>query len=94
MSAFVQDVQYSIRQLRRNRGFAIIAVLFIGAFAGVALSSIAGGIIDNLPFEVLPTNPADRGNFVCDSRARGVTAALLHAARTAVINPMNSLRSE
>ena len=72
---------------------AVIPVL-IGAVAGVALASVAGRVIANLLFEVRSTNPRIAAISCAILIAVGVIASLLPAAKAAITDPMNALRSE
>jgi macrolide transport system ATP-binding/permease protein len=71
-----------------------VTPVLIGAVTGVASSWFAGRIIANLLFEVRATNPLIAAISCVILVAVGVMASLLPAARAAVIDPMNTLRSE
>jgi len=49
---FVLDVRYSLRILRRNPGFAAVAVLVLALAIGVNTASF--GLVDALLFKPLP----------------------------------------
>ncbi len=71
-----------------------VAPVLIGAMAGVAVASITGRIIASLLFEVRATNPLIAAISCAILILVGVAASLLPAAKAAVVDPMNALRSE
>jgi ABC-type antimicrobial peptide transport system permease subunit len=71
-----------------------VTPVFIGAVAGVALASIFGRVIANLLFEVRASNPLIAAISCAVLVVVGVVASLLPAAKAALIDPMNALRSE
>ena len=71
-----------------------VTPVFIGAVAGVALASISGRVIANLLFEVRASNPLIAAISCAVLVVVGVVASLLPAAKAALIDPMNALRSE
>jgi predicted permease len=68
--------------------------MLIGAAAGVGLASVADRIIANLLFEVRSTNPLIAAISCAILIAIGVVASLLPAAKAAIVDPINALRSE
>jgi putative ABC transport system permease protein len=71
-----------------------VTPMLIGAAAGVALASVADRIIANLLFEVRSTNPLIAAISCAILIAIGVVASLLPAAKAAIVDPINALRSE
>jgi ABC-type antimicrobial peptide transport system permease subunit len=103
MSRIIEDLRYAVRQLRKSPGFGFTAIVtpaeavapvLIGATAGVALASVAGRIIASLLFDVHATNPPIAAISFSILVVIGVVASLIPAARAALIDPMNALRTE
>jgi predicted permease len=53
-----QDLRYALRQLQRNRGFAVVAILTLGL--GIGASTAIFSVIDNVLLEPFPYKDAGR----------------------------------
>jgi predicted permease len=69
---FAVDVRYALRLLRRNPGFAVVAVLVLALAIGV--NAAAFGLIDALLFKPLPVRGPDRLVRVAASATDGAVS--------------------
>jgi len=86
---FVLDVRYSLRILRRNPGFAAVAVLVLALAIGVNTASF--GLVDALLFKPLPvrqhtSNRTTKERPMCGAMALAVTLVVTTAGGTGAID--------
>ena len=70
MSWFRQDLRYGVRALRKDRGFALLAMFALAL--GIGATTVIFSVLDNVLLEPFPYKGADRlaGFFIHDkSRA-------------------------
>ncbi len=58
IESFLFDVRFSTRILRRNPGFAAIAILTLGL--GIGAATVVFSVVDHVLLEPLPFKNADR----------------------------------
>src|SRR5262245_52929744 len=58
LDRFVQDIRYAFRQVKRNPGFAVVAVLTLGL--GIGATTAVFSIVDSILLQPLPYRNADR----------------------------------
>ena len=109
MGTLLQDVRYGLRALRRNAGFAAVAILTlslgIGANTamGQAFSGVVVGIVGSLAltrvmstllFGVSPTDPATFAVAAAALLGVAALACYMPARRATTIDPTVALRAE
>src|SRR2546430_1688078 len=62
MSGFIQDLRYALRQLRKNLGFTIVAVLTLAW--GIAATTVLYSILDGAYIHFAPTEQGNRNTLI------------------------------
>ena len=105
MGTLLQDVRYGLRALRRNAGFAAVAILTLalGIGANTAMGQAFSGVVgmagslaltrvmSTLLFGVSPTDPA---TFAAALLGVAALACYMPARRATTIDPTVALRAE
>src|SRR5262244_1247195 len=80
MSAFLQEIRFGLRVLRKNPGFTLVAILTLalGIGANSAIFSLVSGIL----FRPLPFAEPDRLMSIRASYPRGAFVAMRDQVRT------------
>ena len=94
MTGFLQDLRYSVRNLRNSPGFVIAGVPVIGMGFGVVASAAASTVLSSLLFGVSPMDPLVFVSVSLFLAAVALPASHSPARRAVRINPMTALRSE
>ena len=58
LSWFTQDVRYALRGFRRDRGFALLAIVALAL--GIGATTVIFSVIENVLIEPFPYRGADR----------------------------------
>jgi ABC-type antimicrobial peptide transport system permease subunit len=88
------DLRYASRQLKRNPGFAAVAILTLTLALGLGATFAASRLMSSMLFQ---TNAHDPLTFSLTTLLLGAVAfaaCLLPARRATRVNPIEALRTE